>query len=106
MRRLIGKFLCWVLKDQSLTIGDVIVMHPNSLKADNIVEKSTNAGVEVSRLRPNSGTEAPDQFSANPIVGQLWYATDTYKIYIFLGIGQPGCNAKGWFNLKSAQYSA
>ena len=39
-----------------------------------------------------------------PLVGSLFFRTDELKIYIFLGIGEPGTTA-GWFNLKSAQYS-
>jgi len=51
------------------------------------------------------GTEVPDQFPLGPTAGQLWFATDTLSMYVFIGIGQVGANAGGWFNLKQALYA-
>jgi hypothetical protein len=106
IKKFIAKIINWACEDEIITVGSIKVNHPRTTYTDTIQEKTTDAGVEVSRLRSNSGTETPDQFPANPIAGQHWYAIDTTKYYIFIGIGQPGANAKGWFNLKNAQYSS
>ena len=41
-----------------------------------------------------------------PKLGSLFFDTTTLKLYIFIGSGQPGADAQGWFNLKNAQYAA
>jgi len=45
-------------------------------------------------------------FPATPIVGQLFFRSDTTPkmLYIFLGIGVPGTTA-GWFDLCHAFYA-
>ena len=45
-------------------------------------------------------------FPATPIVGQLFFRSDTSPkmLYIFLGIGVPGTSA-GWMNLCHAYYA-
>ena len=108
LKKLLAKAINNILKDEEVTVGTIRVLHKETVKADTIQEQTTNAGVQITNPRPNSGTESPDQFpaAADSKVGQIWYATDTYKLYVFLGIGQPGCNAKGWFNLKNAQYAS
>jgi len=54
-----------------------------------------------------TGTEVPDQFPASPTVSNLWYATDTNRLYCYTGIsGYSGNNAKGWFNLMNAVYGS
>ena len=105
IKKLIAKVINWACADEIVTVGSIKVMHPKTTFTDTIQEKTTDAGVQVSRVRPDSGTEAPDQFPANPINGQLWFATDTLTLYVFIGIGQVGANAKGWFNLKQALYA-
>lgn len=108
IKKSIARLLSWLLKDEVLQVGSIAVCHPRTTYTDTIAEKTANAGVEITNPRPNAGTESPDQFplAADSKVGQLWFATDTYKLYVFVGIGQPGANAKGWFNLKNAQYAA
>jgi hypothetical protein len=103
MRRLIGKFINWVMADQRLSVGDLVVNKPNTIYTDSIAEKTTNAGVAVTSLRPNSGTSFPA--SADSKVGQIFYRSDEKKIYCFIGVGEPGTTS-GWFNLKNAQYAA
>lgn len=39
-------------------------------------------------------------------LGALFFRTDELKLYIQIGVGAPGADAKGWFNLKNAQYAA
>jgi len=54
-----------------------------------------------------TGTESPDLFPTSPTFGNLWYATDTNKLYCYTGIsGYSGNNSKGWFNLMNAVYGA
>lgn len=85
IKHIIAKFINWVCVDEIITVGSIKVMHPRTTYTDTIVEKTTGAGVTVTGLRPAAGTEVPDQFPALPIVGQIFYATDTAKIYVYLG---------------------
>ena len=45
-------------------------------------------------------------FPVKPLPNEIFYNTTDKKMYIFIGIGEPGCDANGWFNLKNAQYSS
>jgi hypothetical protein len=58
-------------------------------------------GKMTGRTRIQYGTSFPLQ----PKVGELFYRTDETKMYIFIGVGEPGTTS-GWFNLKNAQYAA
>jgi hypothetical protein len=58
-------------------------------------------------LTTGKGTESPNQFPASPQTGDLWYATDTSKMYCFTGLsGYSGANAAGWFNLMQSVYGS
>lgn len=39
-------------------------------------------------------------------VGALWFDKTSKKLYVMIGIGEAGADARGWFNLKNAQYAA
>lgn len=52
------------------------------------------------RLRCPFGITYP----VTPQVGELFFRTDEKKLYIFVGLGEPGTTV-GWFNLKHAQYA-
>ena len=106
MRKLIAKFLTWALQDQTLCVGSLRIKDRDTIYVDTVDEETAGAGVQVKKLRPDSGTETPSQFPGSPTVGQKWFATDTLKEYVFVGIGQPGANAAGWFNVKNAHYAA
>jgi len=104
MKKLMARFLSWILQDQILFVGSLGVCHPHTTYTDTIQEKSTNAGVQVIGLRPGSGTSFP----ASPNIGQFFHRTDENKMYVFIGVGQPGTYPPvngGWFNLKYAQYA-
>ena len=105
IKKLIARVINWACADETVTVGSIKVMHPRTTFTDTVQEKTTNAGVQVKAVRPDSGTEAPDKFPAVPTLGQLWFATDTVTLYVYIGMGQPGANAAGWFNLKQALYA-
>ena len=44
-------------------------------------------------------------FLLNPKSGEIMFRTDQKKLWIFLGLAEPGTTS-GWFNLKYAQYAA
>lgn len=50
----------------------------------------------------------PRGSGTNPIgapLGALFFRTDELKLYIMIGVGAAGADARGWFNLKNAQYA-
>lgn len=63
-----------------------------------------NAGVKggySTRSRVNFGAAFPTQ----PLPGELFFRTDLKAMFIQLGIGETGCDAAGWFNMKQAVYA-
>jgi len=104
MKKLIAKFLSWLLKDQYLEVGELAIMSEHTFKTDTIIEKTPGAGVQISSFRPDKGTSFP----ASPSYGQTFYKytaveSDGY-LYVFIGVGRTGTTS-GWFNLSQALYA-
>ena len=108
IKKAFAKFLSWMLKDEVLHVGSFHVEHPNTIYSNTIVEKTANAGVQITYPRPDSGTSFPSAANAKP--GQLFFkytATPADgSLYVFYGAGRAGCDAAGWFKLDNAYYSS
>jgi hypothetical protein len=54
----------------------------------------------------NAVVDVGTVFPATPIVGQLFFRSDTTpkSLWIFIGVGVPGTTS-GWFNLMNSYYA-
>jgi len=105
IKKFIVRFLNNLLKDENLTVGSLSVMHPETIKTDSIVEQTAGAGVTITGLVCQTGTQANIPAAINSHVGQLYYVTDQYQLLVHIGVGQAGADGKGWYNLKLSQYA-
>ena len=104
IKKLIAGIINWACKDEMVTVGSIKVMHPKTTYTDTIAEKTTNAGVQISRMRTDTGAAFP----GSPVVGQMYYlvAHATYPNGLYIYTNDAVGTIGGWFPLKHALYAA